>query len=103
GEPGPAPGPGILAGLHRTGAVGAADTRIVLVVERIVGDLVQLDVGPDVLGRPPGERVELDQSELQVPFDQLGVRARGRLLASDAGDPGPIAVQRARQRLYLTL
>src|SRR5881397_4339897 len=103
GEPGPAPGPGILAGLHRAGAVGAAYARIVLVVERVVGDLVQLDVRPDVLGLPPGERVELDQPELGVPFDQLGVRARRGLLASDAGDPGLVTFQGTRQRLHLPL
>src|SRR3989475_6422066 len=103
GEAGPAPGPRILAGLHRAGAVGAADARIVLVMERVVGDLVQLDVGPDVLPLPFGERVELDQFELRVPFDQLGARARGRLLAADAGDPGFVAFQGSRQRLPLPL
>src|SRR5256712_3512790 len=103
GEPGPAPGPGILAGLHRAGAVGAADAGIVLVVERVVGDLVQLDVGPDVLGLPPGERVELDQPELGDPFDQLGVRASGRLLASDDGDTGLVTIQHARHRPPLPL
>src|SRR5437667_191458 len=72
-------------------------------VERVVGDLVQLDVGPDVLPFPFGERVELDQLELRVPFDQLGVRARGRLLAADAGDPGFVAFQNPRQRLHLPL
>ena len=56
------------------------------------------DVGPHVALAPARERVELPQPVLGVPADLLDVRARRRLLAPHAGDPGVEPAQRAPER-----
>ena len=67
-------GPAALAPGARDGAVRAADRRVALVVERVVGQVVLGDVAPHVLVRPVRERVELPALVLGVP-GELG-RAR---------------------------
>src|SRR5918996_3764846 len=67
GVPGPATRARILAGPGLSGAVGAADRGVALVVEGVVGDVVLLDVLPDLLLGPVRERVELPEAEALVP------------------------------------
>src|SRR5512132_1939474 len=74
-EAGPATGAGIFSRLDGTGAVRASESRVPLIVQRIVRNVMQLDIGPDVLGRPTCQRIELDQFELRVPFDDFRSRA----------------------------
>src|SRR5690242_19927702 len=96
-------GPAALAAVARRGARRAADRVVALVVQRVVGQVALVDALPDVLLGPVDQRVVLPQLPLLVPLDGLGVRARGRLLAPDAGDPGVRAGQRALQRRHLGL
>src|SRR5215831_9275569 len=49
-EAGPAAGTGVLTGSYCTGAVGAADARVVLIMKSVVGYVVIVDVAPDLLG-----------------------------------------------------
>src|SRR5690606_20556977 len=44
---------------------------------------------------------ELDQSELRIVFDLLGIRPRRRLIPADAGDPRLVLAEYAGERLYL--
>src|SRR5262249_53740327 len=72
----PPAGPGILARRRLAGAVGAADRGIALIVQLVVGDVVLVDVGPVLLLRPVGQRVELPEPEALVPRElrRLGAR-----------------------------
>ena len=83
----------IFSNPHRRGAGNAADGLIPLIVKRIVGNVVLHDVTPQVLRRPAGQWVDLDQTKLRISLDDADVRARGRLLAPDACDPGAQARQ----------
>jgi hypothetical protein len=85
------------------GAGRAADAGEKLVVQRVVGDLVQRDVVPDVAPGPVGQRVELDQTlhGLLGRVDQRHLGARARLLAAQPGQPGFLAGQGAAQWLHL--
>ena len=91
-------GPRALAGLRR---VRVADRRVALVVQRVVREAAFADVGPAVLVAPVGERVRLPELVLLVPAELRRVRARRRLVAADAGDPGVEVAERAHQRLDL--
>src|SRR5918994_4263295 len=86
-EPGPAARPGVLADGRLPGAVGAADRRVALVVQRVVGDVVLVDVGPDLLLRPIGEWVQLPEPEAPVPAELRRPSARLGVRAANAGDP----------------
>ena len=67
----------------------AADRRVALVVERVVGHVVLAHVVPDLVLRPFGERVELDdRAVVVVDLDLADVGARRPLVAAQAGDPG---------------
>src|SRR3984893_190293 len=79
----PAPGPLILAVGDRPGAGPAADARVALVVQRIVGHLVLDHKCPHVPRGPRQQRVDLDQVELGVPLDDAGRGAVHRLVAAD--------------------
>ena len=59
---GPPAGAGVLAGLDRLGARPAADGRVALVEQRVVGDVVVGDVAADVDVGPRRQRVDLDQA-----------------------------------------
>src|SRR5262245_10811038 len=97
----PAAGARVLAWHHLARAVRASDRRVVPVVQRVVGNLVLANVGPDVVEAPVRQRVRLHESELLVPLDLLRVRPRGGLVAADAGDPGVDLAERALQGLDL--
>ena len=47
--------------------MGTANTGVMLVVQRIVGDLVDMDVGPYIRTRPFSQWVELDQPKPLTP------------------------------------
>src|ERR671929_1824510 len=76
----------------------APDRRVPGVVQRVVRDLVDVDVGLDALRVPVDERLDLPDAVPLAPLDALRVRARQRLLAADAGDPGVEALERALER-----
>src|SRR6266508_3860062 len=98
---GPAPRPLVLAALDGTCARNAADRGVSLIVQRVVWNLVDVDVRLDALRVPVDERLHLPDAVALRPLDLLRVRARYRLLAADAGDPGVVARQRALERLDL--
>src|SRR5579884_2317987 len=79
-------------------AAGAGDRRV-RVADRVVAAVA--DVRPAALVRPVGERVRLPELVLGVPAELRRARARGRLVAADAGDPGVEAAERPDERLDL--
>src|SRR5688500_10936462 len=91
-------GPPPLATRARLRARRAADRRVALVVQRVVRQPAVGDRLPQVLLGPRGERVVLRDPSLVVVLDELGVGARGRLLATDAGDPALRARERPLER-----
>ncbi len=65
----------------------ASDRRIALVVKRVVGHVVVLDVVPDLLFVPVGQRVELPEPEPLVPAELGRVGASLRVDPADSRDP----------------
>src|SRR5918997_640328 len=55
------PRPASLAAVARLRARDAADRRVALVVQLVVREVVRVDVPPDVLLRPRGQRRDLPQ------------------------------------------
>src|SRR5205814_79706 len=98
---GPAAGTLLLLGRGRPGTGDAADRAIAGLVWRVVRNLVDLDVGPDALLVPVGERMELPDA---VPLRPLQLRRRGAargLVAADPRDPGVVRPKRLEQGLDL--
>src|SRR5437588_5120544 len=91
----------LLARAHRPRARNAPDRRIAGVVQRVVGDLVHVDVGLDALCAPVDERLDLPDAVALAPLDAPCPLARRRLLAADAGDPSVVALEGALERLDL--
>src|SRR4051794_35897540 len=89
--------PALPAGAGRR-ARRAADGRVALVVQRVVGEATLGDAGPDVVVRPLDERVVLPQPAGLVALDRLRGGPRGGLDAADARDPALGAVERPLQR-----
>src|SRR5437588_8107202 len=98
---GPAAGALLLVRRGRPGAGDAADRAVAGLVQRVVGNLVDLDVGPDALLVPVRERVELPDPVAVRPLELRSRRAARRLVAADAGDPAVIRPQRLQQGLDL--
>src|SRR6266566_9621766 len=98
---GPAAGALLLVGRSRAGARDAADRAIPGLVQRVERNLVDLDVGPDALLVPVGERVELPDPVTLRPLELRRSGAARRLIAADAGDPGVVGAERFEQRLNL--
>src|SRR5437763_11613726 len=96
-------GPASVAAGAGPGAGGAADRGISLVVQRVVGELVLVDVAPQVLLAPVGQRIHLPDSALLVTLELGRRRPRGGLLPANAGDPGVYVVQRPLQGVDLDL
>src|SRR5438477_10593279 len=89
----------VLAGPGRARAWSAPDGRVAKVIQRVVGHVVLLDVGPHLILRPNGERRDLGEPcVLVVVGDDLGLRSSRRLLAPYACDPCVVAAQRAGER-----
>src|SRR5256885_8261721 len=100
-RPGPPSCTFVLAHEDGTRAGDAADRRIARVVQRVVGNLVHMDVRLDALRAPIHERLDLPDAVALRPLDPLCIRAGQRLLAADAGDPGVVRRERALERLDL--
>src|SRR5919106_614054 len=98
---GPAAGALVLAQADGTRARDAPDRRVAAVVQRVVRDLVHVDIGVDPLRIPVHERLHLPDAVALRPLELLRGRPRRRLLAPDAGDPRVVAAQRPLQRLDL--
>ena len=75
-------------GMYASRAMRAANTGIPAIVQRIVRQIVVMDVAPDFSGGPIGERVDFDQMKLRIPL-HLERAGSGRcLVPTDAGHPG---------------
>src|SRR5436305_10179375 len=66
----------------RPGAGDAADRAVAGLVQRVVGNLVDLDVGPDALLVPVRERVELPDPVAVRPLELRSRSAARRLVAA---------------------
>src|SRR6476661_10105409 len=97
----PAAGALLLLRGRRPRARDAPDRAEADVVEWVVGNLVDRDVGPDALLVPVGERVQLPDLVALGPLHLRRLRAARRLVAADAGDPGVVRLERVQQRLDL--
>src|SRR2546421_11062007 len=87
--------------LHGPRARDAPDRRVPGVVQRVVRDLVDVDVRLHALRVPVDERLDLPDAVPLAPLDAARAGPRGRLLAADAGDPGVVAAERPLERLDL--
>src|SRR5262245_61855523 len=94
---GPAAGALVFAIRDWPGAGPAADARVALVVERIVGHVILVDETPHIFLGPGEERVDFDQVELGIPVDNIGTGAVARLIAANGADPGIVAHHRPPQ------
>src|SRR5215216_7853450 len=84
----PSTGTRVLTGLHCLGARPATNAGVTIIMQRIVRQVILLDMFPDLITRPCRKRIELDHLIGIVPFDKFCVGAESRLVAADAGDPG---------------
>src|SRR5438552_684436 len=98
---GPAARPLALPRLHGPRARDAPDRRVPGVVQRVVRDLVHVEVGLHALRVPVDERLDLPDAVPLAPFDAARAGPGRRLLAADAGDPGVVAAERPLERLDL--
>src|SRR6478672_1842809 len=98
---GPAARAFVLADEDGARAGNAADGRIARVVQRVVRNLVHVDVRLDALGVPVHDGLDLPDAVPLRPLDALCVGPRQRLLAANAGDPGVVGRERALERLDL--
>src|SRR5205085_5963519 len=90
-----------LTHLHGPRARDASDRRVPGVVQGVVRDLVDVDVGLDALRVPVDERLDLPDAVPLAPLDAPRAGPGRRLLAADAGDPGVVAGERTLERLDL--
>src|SRR6266566_5143496 len=98
---GPAAGALLLVGRGRPRAGDAADRAVAGLVQRVVWNLVDLDVGPDALLVPVRQRVELPDPVAVRPLQLRRRRAARRLVAADAGDPGVVRAECLQEGLDL--
>ena len=96
--PPPAAGPRVLTRLHSAGARRAADRDEAAGMQRVDRDVVGGDVGGQLLRSPVGDRIDLDQGMRLGPRGERDMRAVGRVLAANAGDPALRAFQLAVER-----
>src|ERR1700724_2639225 len=82
--------------------MGASDARIIAVVQRIVEDVMFVDIIPHHLLRPIRQRIDLYQLKVLIPLNFLGARARLGLLSSDGCHPGAKSCQLVPQGLDLS-
>src|SRR6266536_342737 len=97
----PAAGAFFLVRRDRPRAGDAADRAVAGLVQRVVGNLVDLDVGPDPLLVPVGERMNLPDTVALRPLQLRRALAARRLVSADARDPGLVGLERRQQRLAL--
>ena len=79
--------------------MGATNTWVVAVMERIIGNLVLADVIPYLLGGPIHDGVDLHQIKLSIPLNFSRLGPNQGLIAADAGNPGLKFPQLSPQRL----
>src|SRR5439155_21933561 len=91
----------LLVRRDRAGTGDAADRPVAGLVQRVVRDLVDLDVGPDALLVPVRERMELPDLEAVRPLDLRRLGPARRLVAADARDPRVVGLERREERLDL--
>src|SRR6266550_7387633 len=96
---GPAAGALLFLGPGRARARDAADRAEADVVERVVRDLVDGDVGPDALLVPVGEGVQLPDVIALRPLHLRGGRAARRLVAAVPGVPCSLGLGSFPKRL----
>src|SRR5436190_16959047 len=89
--------PAAIAAFARLGAGGAPNRCITAVVERVVWEVVAVDVVPQVPLGPVRERVDLPDPALGVLLQLWRRSPGGRLLAADPSDPGVNVGQRVRE------
>src|SRR6476659_3765979 len=94
-RPGPPSRTLVLAYEDGARAGDAADRWIARVVQRVVRNLVHVDVRLDSLRVPVHDGLDLPDAVALRPLDALCICARQRLLASDAGNPGVVRRERA--------
>src|SRR6516164_6431617 len=99
---GPSAGP-FVAVSRWAGTRPAADARIVLVVEGIVGYIVLCDETPHFLPGPLQQRVDFDQAKLGVALHDAGTTALIGLVGADGADPGGITHNCSPQRQNLAI
>src|SRR3954451_21423780 len=85
----------------RAGARDAPDRPEADIVERVVGNLVDVDVGPHAFLVPVREGVQLPDVVALRPLHLRGRRAARRLAAADARDPGAVRLEGVEERLDL--
>src|SRR6266571_3078039 len=90
---GPAAGALLFLRARRARAGNAADRAEADVVQGVVGNLVDGDVGPDSLLVPVGERVQLPDAVALRPLHLRRRRAARRLVAANPGDPGVVGLE----------
>src|SRR5712691_10807540 len=97
----PASCPFVLVLPDGTRARDAADRRKARVVQRVVRNLVHVDVRLDALRVPVHDGVDLPDAVAVRPLDALRVGTCQGLLAANAGDPRVVRLERALERLDL--
>src|SRR5512132_1530724 len=85
----------------RPGTGNAADRAVTRLMERVVGNLVDLDVRPDALLVPVRERMHLPDAVALRPLELRRLGPARRLVAADARDPSVVRLERRQQRLDL--
>src|SRR5262249_56933666 len=85
----------------RTGAGDAPDGPVAGLVQRVVRNLVDLDVGPDAPLVPVGQRMELPDVVAVRPLEFRGAGPARRLVAADPRNPAVVRLERLEQRLDL--
>src|SRR5919202_4175027 len=91
---GPAARALLLVRRRRPGARDAPDRPVAALVQRVVRNLVHLDVGPHALLVPVCERVELPDAVALRPLELRRRRAARRLVAANPGDPRVVRAER---------
>src|SRR5437667_5207113 len=90
-----------LVGADRSGARNAPERAVADVVQRVVRNLIHLNVRPNTLFVTAGKRMDLPDAVALGPFELRGVGPARRLVAPDPGDPGVVRLERTQQRLDL--
>src|SRR5205807_9677993 len=97
--PPPAPRARILTRLCRPRAGGASDGGETRVVQRVIGDVAVVDVFPNLLRGPGGQRRDLrDSAVLQIGRNDGGLSPSGDLGAAQSRHPCVVAGERALER-----
>src|SRR5450755_1526683 len=71
----PPASPGIFARFYGPRAMGAANAGVVAVVQRIIRNVVLVNVTPNHWGRPISQRIDFYQLKLDVPLNLSGIGA----------------------------